>query len=743
MLLIPSLLVRGVSGWDRRGHKIVAKLTGNLIRPKTARYIRELFPEYRGAITALVEGAGWADTVTDVYPWSADFHFSHTPFRDCQPFDFTRDCGVDGSGRCLVTAITNYTGRAADIALDSTQRSEAIKFLVHLLADSHQGLHVGFADDLGGNRINLIDPHDTNLHEAWDSYLLDAHIGSLPATADRSWYGVASNLLADLHIDPINDWLISASQVGIGFAASIVTETATTITCTHAYRDEPGGWIPRSGHSLTSAYIETAKAIMLSQFKRAAVRLAQLLDSVAAAYFKAEHLSMVAARDAVPALGAGAGAGAASTNQFAVLTIDMDLDPEDYVWDLPSVADDGMIESDEDMPVVEMVSTTTSTTTTTGVPITRSPEERKQRKKEKERLAKAVKKRSVSGVDIESVVLIKRYKEFYLTLKHFVTSDKFIPRVLLAVDVRMTGSASEGSGVYWVDRDMFKGNDWEVGPLVDAIFKKLQGLPYKTGGVEDGPTAAPTGTHVPELGVPGVVEAVGTLRDQGMVGWEVVEELSELAVSKGLPPIRDGAYVDRVADLLAPPPTRRELVARYGRDIPSPDKVVQDNLSAQLANLVVVQVGEKAWMLSRDDLLANITNLRWVFNRAELVLSPTMDTHAWFIDARVVDSADLPFEWILANMFTAKKRKQTQVVARRHPRIVKALFLQCLIADGDRDPRVIHDFLATFQRITGINRPDLAAVNTFEYILRSQAESDQVARRLQDAVAPRATHLRK
>ena len=162
--------------------------------PKTSRYIREHLmgvPQVskRRSIQALVDASTWADQLVDSgeLPWSADLHFSHTPYRNCQQFDFDRDCGFDRSGRCLVSGIANYTRRASDIALPLSERADAIKFLIHFVADAHQGLHVGFAEDFGGNAISLAHPAENNLHEAWDSFLLREYRAHLSAEADASW----------------------------------------------------------------------------------------------------------------------------------------------------------------------------------------------------------------------------------------------------------------------------------------------------------------------------------------------------------------------------------------------------------------------------------------------------------------------------------------------------------------------------------------------------------------------------
>ncbi len=65
---------------------------------------------------------------------------------------------------------------------DDSQRLQALKYLVHLVADLHQALHAGYHDDKGGNLIQL---HAygkcSNLHAIWDSQLITHWPGGLPS----------------------------------------------------------------------------------------------------------------------------------------------------------------------------------------------------------------------------------------------------------------------------------------------------------------------------------------------------------------------------------------------------------------------------------------------------------------------------------------------------------------------------------------------------------------------------------
>jgi hypothetical protein len=188
--ILPTILtvvIPILHGWDNNGHKTVAKIASGLLSKKAARFVkdhlidelnnRQIQTRMKRIEYTMVRSASWADYVAATDPsmvWSKDLHFAHTPYRNCQPFDLERDCGSDESnkGRCIVTAIANYTERAGSILLEPAQRAEVIKFLIHFMADIHQPLHLGFARDVAGTaiQVNFRSEH-CSLHEVWDDFL--------------------------------------------------------------------------------------------------------------------------------------------------------------------------------------------------------------------------------------------------------------------------------------------------------------------------------------------------------------------------------------------------------------------------------------------------------------------------------------------------------------------------------------------------------------------------------------------
>ena len=82
-----------------------------------------------------------------------------------------------------------------------------LKLLVHLIGDLHQPLHVGIAEDRGGNDIKVTWHYKkSNLHRVWDSEMIEypcvfEHAGSWFMLYNGNRYGDTGIGAAVLDID--------------------------------------------------------------------------------------------------------------------------------------------------------------------------------------------------------------------------------------------------------------------------------------------------------------------------------------------------------------------------------------------------------------------------------------------------------------------------------------------------------------------------------------------------------------
>jgi len=202
-----------VYGWGANGHMAVGYTAMPFLSPKALAFVKSsLGSTYN---ESLGPAATWADDVKSetAYAWSSALHFvdaEDNPPTSCSVVE-SRDCS---DGRCILTAIANYTTRVVEKSLSATQLQEALKFLDHFLGDIGQPLHVE-ALEVGGNDISVTCSGSTsNLHSVWDS-------------------GIINKLLAANYGNSVTTWadtLISRIQTGTykSLAANWISCSSTT-----------------------------------------------------------------------------------------------------------------------------------------------------------------------------------------------------------------------------------------------------------------------------------------------------------------------------------------------------------------------------------------------------------------------------------------------------------------------------------------------------------------------------------
>lgn len=262
-------IMDSIVGWGREGHVEVARYAYRHTTNKGRKFLKvHGFEDIR----AFKEASGWADTDEALreYPGSDDYHFSNTPWRNCQPFVYKRDCGYKGSGRCIVSAIANMVKQAVSGDHDIKVRTDAIKFIAHFMADIHQPLHTGFVEDAGGVHIGV---DHMSLHQLWDYGLLDS-IGVETAVASLASASQREPVLLVPKPEELNEKIF-------GYTASLASESSLSFTCRYAYQFDDGSYIV---DHVTPEYLSSRSRIAAERLRTAGKRLAQLLDVMAQSF---------------------------------------------------------------------------------------------------------------------------------------------------------------------------------------------------------------------------------------------------------------------------------------------------------------------------------------------------------------------------------------------------------------------------------------------------------------------------
>jgi hypothetical protein len=153
--------------WGAQGHEIIATIAAHQLTPRARAQVARLL----GSPAMLIHDSNWADEIRDQRPETGRWHYVDIPL-DGRGYVAMRDCpGAD----CVVAQI----GRARQVLVDSrrsaTVRAEALRFLIHFVADLHQPLHAADDGDRGGNEVRIaLQGRRTNLHQVWDTRMVEA-----------------------------------------------------------------------------------------------------------------------------------------------------------------------------------------------------------------------------------------------------------------------------------------------------------------------------------------------------------------------------------------------------------------------------------------------------------------------------------------------------------------------------------------------------------------------------------------
>ena len=154
-----------IFSFGKTGHRIVGKIAEMNLTDNAKIEVRKLIGH-----TNLAMVSNWADFIKSDKSWKKawDWHFETVP--DSLTID-------DASGKFagkLLNKIDEFRNTIANKSKSKEDRIVALKFLVHLIGDLHQPLHVGNGKDKGGNDIKVTwFGNKTNLHRVWDSHMID------------------------------------------------------------------------------------------------------------------------------------------------------------------------------------------------------------------------------------------------------------------------------------------------------------------------------------------------------------------------------------------------------------------------------------------------------------------------------------------------------------------------------------------------------------------------------------------
>lgn len=234
--------------WGKTGHRVVGEIAGKYLNQKAQKNIAYFLDGHSLAFVGPFGDDIKSDRKYDSFkPW----HYVNFPFG--KEYE---DSEKNNAGD-IITAIDKCIAVLKNPKSPKAEKAFYLKMLVHFMGDLHQPLHIGMAEDKGGNDFQVRwFGSGTNLHAVWDSKMLDSY--------DMSYTEVSAN--ADV---------LSKEEVAAIKSGSILDWVKESrMLCEDIYENTKVG--EKLGYDYMYQYMDVARF----QLQKGGIRLAKILNDI-------------------------------------------------------------------------------------------------------------------------------------------------------------------------------------------------------------------------------------------------------------------------------------------------------------------------------------------------------------------------------------------------------------------------------------------------------------------------------
>jgi hypothetical protein len=253
--MVAALFPTAAVAWGKTGHRAVAAIADTQLSGLARAHVKEIL-----GVESLDEAATWAD----------EMRSDPSPFwqKTATPWHYVTLNGIvydhaPPEGDAL-DALGRFRATLRDPKASLADKQLALRFIVHLVADLHQPMHVGKCCDKGGNDVKVTwFGKPTNLHAVWDTAIVDdEQLSFTELTAKLERHTGSQDVIDWWDINP-RDWVSESAQ----------------------YREMIYAALPRpkskkSPPDLSYSYVYKFTPLMERRLKQAGVRLAAYLNDI-------------------------------------------------------------------------------------------------------------------------------------------------------------------------------------------------------------------------------------------------------------------------------------------------------------------------------------------------------------------------------------------------------------------------------------------------------------------------------
>ena len=214
-----ALLGNVLLAWGANGHRIIAAICMNHLNDDARSEIKSILGK-----DYLEELSTWPDYVRSERGWKFADPWHYTTVHPDQTVDdvrayYRQDSAINDAIEAIVLmkdvladnqdAIDYFENLMRENRAKpwkNSTKATALAFLVHIIGDIHQPLHVGKNRDLGGNKISvLFFKEQSNVHSVWDTKIIEHEkLSYTEFTRFVDKYEAAE--VAEIQASNINDW---------------------------------------------------------------------------------------------------------------------------------------------------------------------------------------------------------------------------------------------------------------------------------------------------------------------------------------------------------------------------------------------------------------------------------------------------------------------------------------------------------------------------------------------------------
>lgn len=235
--------------WGKTGHRATGEIASHYLTKTAKQKIHDLL---NGASLAIVSTYGDEIKSDDRFDKYSPWHYVNLPSLETSYETAKKNPKGD-----LIQGIRTCISKLENDKTSKEKKIFYLKMLVHFVGDLHQPMHVGLAEDRGGNDIKVEwFWNRSNLHRVWDSEMINGYRMSYTELAENR-KELSKKELRAMKKGSVLDWAKESQALAMKI-----------------YNDV------ENGDSLSYEYMYEWFPVVREQLQKGGVRLAAILNKI-------------------------------------------------------------------------------------------------------------------------------------------------------------------------------------------------------------------------------------------------------------------------------------------------------------------------------------------------------------------------------------------------------------------------------------------------------------------------------